>query len=590
MTKSFSPRTREGEYNVRNFRATGNGSSNDTGPINAALQKCYDDGGGTVYIPAGNYRTEAPLIVRSNTTIVCDNNVRIFRTASGALLMNGDYDEDQAVYTGHGNIHVRGGVWDMRGNVVTNKNLGFAFAHAENVSFEGCTIKDVPGNHAIEVNSSKTVRIRNCRFLGYFDVDGGGTTNYNEAVQIDLALTGGGTFGAFGDYDDTPCTDVVVDSCYFGASGTASTTAWYRGVGSHSGKINFPHTDIRVTNNHFDGLLNYAVGMYGWENAVVAGNVFDTCWSGVLVTGATNQHTKNLTITNNIFREFTSTSVAAVTVAPVSTGFAYDVIVTNNSFTEIDDAGVQISRGDGVVVSDNIFRMIGKNAIYCTNTNDISVSDNHIKAASRSSSAGFHGIRMSTSVVGYRITGNRVRKHGSGNEVSKSIAIHSDCSGGYVRDNDTADIAIEDLGTSRAATEAFSVTHSMDASQTRSGASSATFDDLDAGGAGPTVTLQTNTKVLVIISGAISSGTAGVWGIMGVAVSGATTTAATDTNALAYRQSTLTNSINSTYQGSWVGELTVNPGSNTFTCKYRTASNSQSATFLRRKITVIPIN
>jgi polygalacturonase len=42
-------------YNVREYGATGDGTTIDSRAINAAIEAAAADGGGTVYIPAGEY-------------------------------------------------------------------------------------------------------------------------------------------------------------------------------------------------------------------------------------------------------------------------------------------------------------------------------------------------------------------------------------------------------------------------------------------------------------------------------------------------------------------------------------------------------
>jgi len=110
---------------------------------------------------------------------------------------------------------------------------------------------------------------------------------------------------------------------------------------------------------------------------------------------------------------------------------------------------------------------------------------------------------------------------------------------------------------------------------------SSTYTDLTT--AGPAVTITTGTKALVIVSAGLSCSAIGVQGLMSYAVSGATTIAATDTNALqvkAYVASLLV------ARGSSVSRLnTLTAGSNTFTAKYR--GNSGDATFINREICVI---
>ena len=54
---------------VKDFGATGDGTTDDTASIQAALNSTFNAGGGTVFVPAGTYKTSAPLIVRTNTVL-----------------------------------------------------------------------------------------------------------------------------------------------------------------------------------------------------------------------------------------------------------------------------------------------------------------------------------------------------------------------------------------------------------------------------------------------------------------------------------------------------------------------------------------
>lgn len=501
MPRVLSPKTHDNKYNVQAYGAKGDGTTDDTAALNACLLAVYNAGGGTIVVPPGSYKTSAPLIIRRNTTLICDNGVTFFRSASGSLIMNGDYNEDQSVYTGHGNIRIVGGVWDMKGTTVTNGNIAIALAHGNDISIEGVTIKDVPQNHAIEVNSSKTVRIRDCKFLGYYATDGG-AVNYNEAVQIDLALTGGSTFGAFGLYDDTPCDDILVTGCYFGASGTASTTAWYRGVGGHSGKAGFEHTNVRITDNHFDGLLNIAVGLYGFRRTVVADNAFDGCGAMVYANSASSQDFGNISITGNVAKDCTLNQ-AAITIAPatgtatgiVVSGNAIDgvtggtsghgidmsrstyvnvtgntianvggagirfvgtcnqVQVTNNIISDVGDAGVQVTNSNNCVVSDNVVHNPAKNGIYSTGPAGLTVTGNTITQYAQVAGT-FYGIRMSTSGSNYTITNNTIRRSSGSGTDGGAINITASLTGGYTLRNDTGALTVTDAGTSRSAREA----------------------------------------------------------------------------------------------------------------------------------------
>lgn len=104
---------------------------------------------------------------------------------------------------------------------------------------------------------------------------------------------------------------------------------------------------------------------------------------------------------------------------------------------------------------------------------------------------------------------------------------------------------------------------------------------------GPSVTLTTGTRALVILSGGVGNNTAGSYAAMSVNVSGATTTAASDNNALIFRAADLTGAGDARNQCCQVLYLTLTAGSNTFKAEYR-AITSGTARFERRTITVIP--
>jgi polygalacturonase len=70
------------EFNVRDFGARGNGRNNDTGPINAAIEKCSSSGGGTVMFPAGVY-SAASIHLRSNVRLLLDTEAVIAAAADG---------------------------------------------------------------------------------------------------------------------------------------------------------------------------------------------------------------------------------------------------------------------------------------------------------------------------------------------------------------------------------------------------------------------------------------------------------------------------------------------------------------------------
>lgn len=106
---------------------------------------------------------------------------------------------------------------------------------------------------------------------------------------------------------------------------------------------------------------------------------------------------------------------------------------------------------------------------------------------------------------------------------------------------------------------------------------------VDLATAGPSVTLTTGTSALVFIS-AMQRNDGGAGNYVAVAVSGATTLAANDTNALYTNQDAAQQRIG----GAIVKKLTgLTAGSNTFTLKYRVTANT--GYFYYRSIMVLAL-
>lgn len=101
--------------------------------------------------------------------------------------------------------------------------------------------------------------------------------------------------------------------------------------------------------------------------------------------------------------------------------------------------------------------------------------------------------------------------------------------------------------------------------------------------AGPTVTVTTGTSALVYIYASLSNSNAGGLALMGFAISGATTVAASDAFAI---QAQLDSAGQTFRIGATFLVTGLTAGSNTFTAKYRV--NAGTGTFADRRLIVIP--
>ncbi|WP_372446774.1 glycosyl hydrolase family 28-related protein [Streptomyces laculatispora] len=182
-------------YNVIDRGAVGNGVADDAPAIQSALNTARDAGGGTVLIPAGQYRLASlPLRIYRNTHLRCLPGARLIRALDTTMLINGDADQAYGIYTGHGSITVEGGTWDMQGTVVTASSMCMSFGHAEGITVRGITVLDLPGYHGVELNAIRNGRVLGSVFRGYINP---GSRDLSEAIQIDLAKSHD-EFGPFG--------------------------------------------------------------------------------------------------------------------------------------------------------------------------------------------------------------------------------------------------------------------------------------------------------------------------------------------------------------------------------------------------------
>ena len=69
-------------YNVKDFGAIGNGQNIDSPAINAAIDQASQNGGGTIYLPAGEYRCYS-IRLKSNITLYIESGATIVAAFPG---------------------------------------------------------------------------------------------------------------------------------------------------------------------------------------------------------------------------------------------------------------------------------------------------------------------------------------------------------------------------------------------------------------------------------------------------------------------------------------------------------------------------
>ncbi|MEK4705895.1 right-handed parallel beta-helix repeat-containing protein [Bacillus sp. FSL H8-0512] len=366
--------------------------------IQRALDKAYDLGGASVYIPKGNYSLKRELIIKSNTCLFLSERAFMEKHHSEEMLTNFEKVKGSprlAGYNGYSNITVSGGVWNANG-LEFKSGQGLVFAHAKNITVENMEIYDVCGGHAVELNGIDNGLIRKVKAFGYEGED------FRGAFQIDLDSDGTPpTLGSFSSFDGTPCKNITVKECVVGSS--EKMKSWGRGVESHSSIIGRPHVNIKVLNNDFYNTKNAAIRAYAWDNVLIKHNRVFGCGSGIVVNPPletkpqdtldssgkqTNrsQDQYEVIIDSNLIDGTTMSDglLGGISIWGQSTGTLIDVKVVNNTIknTFTSSNGIYAQFLSRSLIEGNIIVNAGQNGISVTGSRYLKLTNNHIEKCS----------------------------------------------------------------------------------------------------------------------------------------------------------------------------------------------------------------
>jgi parallel beta-helix repeat protein len=440
---------------VTAYGALGDGTTNDTAAIQAALDAAYARGGGIVVFPPGQtFAINTFLVVQDNVTISA-YGATIKSIGNTGLLRNFVSSETFNGYAGHSHITVQGGTWDANASdgttgTVTAETDALNFIHCQDITIRDVTIKNVSSAHAIELNSTDGGRVLNCRFLGYRDNSGTSARQFSEAVQLDIAVSGSSSIGNF---DNTTSRNILIMGCYFGPSERLGV--WGRAIGSHTARASTFYDNVQIIGNRIDGTLQEGIRGFAWRRCVIADNVITgTGYSGILLTvpdpATYSVTTYGAAITGNVIQgagtdsgirviafsatpysnvriegnviEGSSTGANGIQVEQCarpgvsgntvrstgSTGiYAVNCLgpqITGNGLRDIGTNGINVTGCTGGQVSTNTVDSTSTNhGVFITTSTDVAVQSNVIRAAASA------GVRCGATAVRTFVTGNQVR-------------------------------------------------------------------------------------------------------------------------------------------------------------------------------------
>jgi polygalacturonase len=410
-------------HNVLSYGATGDGTTDDTAGIQAALDAAYTAGGGTVVFPAGKtYCVTTFLVCRSNTTVIA-HGARIKSIYATRGVFRNFFPEDSvSAYAGYSNIRVYGGTWDGNAfkssdssGVVTGTTNIMTFIHCSNIIVKDAVFLDCSGAHALELNAVSGARIEACRFEGFVDNTVDQSRLTSEAIQIDIAKSGSSAIGAF---DNTACRDVSVVACYFGPS--ARLGQWGRAVGTHAIAAGSYYDRITVRDCEVVGANDVGIRASYWRNSLITGNkIVNTGESGIYATtdGTAAQACNGLVISDNIVDN--AQNDAGIRIVGLVNAVWNDVVIRGNVVRLADGYGIRADYCPSVIIAANRISDPVGGGMLAQECNRATVTGNVI------SSAGSNGINIAGCAYGI-VEGNLI----DGTDANHGITVGAATSAG----------------------------------------------------------------------------------------------------------------------------------------------------------------
>ena len=325
-------------YDIRAYGAVADDDASDRTYIQAAIDSCYNDGGGIVYFPGGTWDLiQDSVVVKSNITILGAGSgtiVKMTKTATATC--------EIFYITGDSNIVI--------------ENIQFLQDTTNSATY------GVEHDHCINIReASENVSVSNCKFTCLGDgVYIGGTTSQPNVIDVNNNFFIGDSLEA----SNPPCARNGISVVY--------------------GK------NIKISKNHFKGFQN--VGCIDLEpntdltveNVIISNNTMINNGHGINLSGGATATIINVGITNNfIDRSGYATAKAGVYVQCSVDGMVSNVNIEDNEIKgDIDYtatyANIQvIGQSEGILVDNNICYNSPLNGIQISNgVSGITVSNN----------------------------------------------------------------------------------------------------------------------------------------------------------------------------------------------------------------------
>jgi hypothetical protein len=219
-------------WNIRDFGAHGDRKGNDSSSIQRAIEECSAEGGGTVYIPAGDYLCGG-IQLRSHVNLYIESGATLWVSAKKEDYKHGNrflYAEDQTNITieGRGIIHGTGQEDLQRKKGDDKPRPDFRVGILRFIRCENVTIKDITVRYSdswtFDLEFCEKVYITGVSILNnYYRVNADGIDPVScKNVHIsNCYIIAGDDCIVFKTRQNVPCEDIVVTNCTMSSIATA---------------------------------------------------------------------------------------------------------------------------------------------------------------------------------------------------------------------------------------------------------------------------------------------------------------------------------------------------------------------------------
>ena len=282
-----TPLSKAQEYNILDFGAVGDGTSDNTGAVQKAIDKCTETGGRVVF-PEGTFAT-GTVFLKSNVTIWLSEKAiwlgypdlkafpdipanepsRLDVTPWKAMVYA--FDQENIAITGPGTFYPQGEHAVFQNNIVNSKDrpYGMHIVKCRNVR-----ITDIQMQHSAfwmaRFLHCDRLRISGIRIFNHANLnnDGVDIDGCRDVIVSDCHIDSSDDALCFKSEGNRICQDVVVTNCIL--SSHASALKW--GTGSIGGFRNFAVSNLVIRPSKATKMIHPANSWVGL-NAIDLGNV-----------------------------------------------------------------------------------------------------------------------------------------------------------------------------------------------------------------------------------------------------------------------------------------------------------------------------